>query len=165
MSKACDSQESSGLSAALMPPWAAFECDRTGWTLEMIPTDAPARAALEGGALAGEAGSYDEDVVLGQGGADSMQTCGVSRLGASTPCCSARRTWSIVTTPRSRPSGSTAISAPIRRSGSLPSSASSGSSVRTRQVASSGRMISLTVKTRLALARGSAPRARGRPGR
>ena len=29
-----------------MPPWAALEWDRTGWTLEMIPTDAPAWAAL-----------------------------------------------------------------------------------------------------------------------
>ena len=28
-----------------MPPWAAFECERTGWTLEMIPTDAPSSAA------------------------------------------------------------------------------------------------------------------------
>src|SRR4051794_5275196 len=45
VSKACDSQESSGASAALIPPWAAFECERTGWTLEMIPTDTPASAA------------------------------------------------------------------------------------------------------------------------
>src|SRR5215204_6495219 len=28
-----------------MPPWAAFECDRTGWTFDMIPTEAPASAA------------------------------------------------------------------------------------------------------------------------
>ena len=34
-----------GFSAALIPPWAALECERTGWTLEMIPTDAPASAA------------------------------------------------------------------------------------------------------------------------
>ena len=81
MSKACDSHESSGLSAALMPPWAAFECERTGWTLEMIPTDAPVLGGCEGGALAGEAGSDDEDVVLRHsvqvscqvpGGGDSM---------------------------------------------------------------------------------------------
>ena len=39
MSKACDSHESSGLRAALMPPWAAFECERTGWTLLTIATD------------------------------------------------------------------------------------------------------------------------------
>ena len=45
MSKACDSQESSGFSAALMPPAAALECERTGWTLLMIATVAPARAA------------------------------------------------------------------------------------------------------------------------
>ena len=45
MSKACDSQESSGLSAALIPPWAAFECERTGWTLETIPTETPCSAA------------------------------------------------------------------------------------------------------------------------
>src|SRR5687767_6761979 len=29
-----------------MPPCAALECERTGWTLEMMPTDAPASAAL-----------------------------------------------------------------------------------------------------------------------
>src|SRR5213078_4780278 len=28
-----------------MPPCAALECERTGWTLERIPTDAPASAA------------------------------------------------------------------------------------------------------------------------
>src|ERR1700761_2730004 len=28
-----------------MPPWAAFECERTGWTLLMIPTDTPCSAA------------------------------------------------------------------------------------------------------------------------
>src|SRR3954449_6807859 len=31
--------------AALMPPAAATECERTGWTLLMIATDAPASAA------------------------------------------------------------------------------------------------------------------------
>src|SRR5204862_7594693 len=45
VSKACDSQVSSGLSAALMPPAAATECERTGWTLLMIATVAPASAA------------------------------------------------------------------------------------------------------------------------
>src|SRR3989442_1564642 len=29
-----------------MPPWAAFECERTGWTLLMMPTDAPGPAPL-----------------------------------------------------------------------------------------------------------------------
>src|SRR5436190_21295456 len=28
-----------------MPPCAAFECERTGWTLERMPTDAPSAAA------------------------------------------------------------------------------------------------------------------------
>src|SRR4051812_13960593 len=28
-----------------MPPCAAFECDRTGWTLARIPTDTPSSAA------------------------------------------------------------------------------------------------------------------------
>ena len=45
MSNAWDSHVSSGLSAALMPPAAATECERTGWTLETIATDAPACAA------------------------------------------------------------------------------------------------------------------------
>src|SRR3954462_10149244 len=33
--------------AALMPPAAATECERTGWTLLMIATDAPASAAAK----------------------------------------------------------------------------------------------------------------------
>jgi hypothetical protein len=45
VSNACDSQVSSGFSAALMPPAAATECDLTGWTLEMIATVAPVCAA------------------------------------------------------------------------------------------------------------------------
>ncbi len=45
MSKACDSQLSPSCSAALIPPWAAFECERTGWTLETIPTETPSSAA------------------------------------------------------------------------------------------------------------------------
>src|SRR3954449_3851943 len=28
-----------------MPPWAAFEWERTGWTLERIPTETPSSAA------------------------------------------------------------------------------------------------------------------------
>ena len=67
MSNACDSHESSGLSAALMPPAAALECERTGWTLLMIATRRPRPRRREGGALAGEAGADDEDVVCGHG--------------------------------------------------------------------------------------------------
>ena len=52
MSKACDSHESPSLSAALIPPWAAFECERTGWTLETIPTETPSLGGGERGALA-----------------------------------------------------------------------------------------------------------------
>ncbi len=59
MSKACDSQESCGSSAALIPPWAALECERTGWTLEMMPIERALLSRGEGRALAGEAGSYD----------------------------------------------------------------------------------------------------------
>ena len=73
MSKACDSQVSSGLRAALIPPCAALECERTGWTFERIPTDAPASRRREGGTLTGEAGSDYEHVVLGHAGGDSMQ--------------------------------------------------------------------------------------------
>src|SRR2546423_12001426 len=28
-----------------MPPWAAFECERTGWTFDMIATETPSSAA------------------------------------------------------------------------------------------------------------------------
>src|SRR4051812_32309825 len=45
VSNACDSHESSGFRAALMPPAAALECERTGWTLLKIATVAPERAA------------------------------------------------------------------------------------------------------------------------
>src|SRR4051794_8836447 len=45
VSNACDSHESSGLSAALMPPAAALECERTGWTLLRMATVAPSPAA------------------------------------------------------------------------------------------------------------------------
>ena len=65
MSNACDSHESSGFSAALMPPAAAFECERTGWTLRH---DRHRRARVGGrerGALTGEAGADDQDVVGG----------------------------------------------------------------------------------------------------
>ena len=46
-----------------MPPAAATECERTGWTLLMIATVAPRVGGGEGGALAGEAGADDQDVV------------------------------------------------------------------------------------------------------
>src|SRR3954447_7571854 len=45
VSKACDSQLSSSWSAALIPPCAALECERTGWTLLMMPTETPCSAA------------------------------------------------------------------------------------------------------------------------
>src|SRR3954451_6117837 len=45
VSKACERQSSAGLIAALMPPAAATECERTGWTLLNSATDAPASAA------------------------------------------------------------------------------------------------------------------------
>src|SRR3954462_14828848 len=45
VSYACDSHVSSGFSAALIPPAAATECERTGWTLLMIATVAPSSAA------------------------------------------------------------------------------------------------------------------------
>src|SRR3954471_4942314 len=45
VSKACDSQLSSSCSAALIPPCAALEWERTGWTLLMIPTETPCSAA------------------------------------------------------------------------------------------------------------------------
>ena len=60
MSNACDSHESSGLSAALIPPCAAFEWERTGWILLMMPTVTPcsaaARAALWPASAAGQPG-------------------------------------------------------------------------------------------------------------
>ena len=46
-----------------MPPAAATECERTGWTLLMIATRRARVGGGEGGALAGEAGADDQDVV------------------------------------------------------------------------------------------------------
>ena len=65
MSNACDSQVSSGLSAALMPPAAATECERTGWTLEMIATVAPVLGGRQRRALPGQAGADDQYVMGG----------------------------------------------------------------------------------------------------
>ena len=65
MSNACDSQLSSGLSAALIPPAAATECERTGWTFETIATDAPACGGGQRGSLSGKAGADDQHVVGG----------------------------------------------------------------------------------------------------
>src|SRR5277367_2343721 len=45
VSYACECQSSSTEIAALIPPAAATECERTGWTLLMIATLAPSRAA------------------------------------------------------------------------------------------------------------------------
>ena len=64
MSKACDSQLSPSWSAALIPPWAALECERTGWTLETIPTETPSSAAASAARWPGEPGSDHQYVVL-----------------------------------------------------------------------------------------------------
>src|SRR5207237_10554600 len=45
VSNACGCRVSSAGGAALIPPWAAFECERTGWTLLTMPTLTPASAA------------------------------------------------------------------------------------------------------------------------
>src|ERR1044072_4955419 len=59
---------------------------------------------------------------MSHGGRDPL----LQPVAAVTPC-SARRTWSTVTIPRSMPSESTAMIAPRRASPSRPSAASSGS--------------------------------------
>ena len=64
MSKACDSHESSGLRAALIPPWAALECERTGWTLETIADRDALLGRRQGGALPGESRPDHQYVVL-----------------------------------------------------------------------------------------------------
>ncbi len=64
MSKACDSQLSSSCRAALMPPWAAFECERTGWTLLNQADRDAGLGGGERGPLAGESGSDYQYVVL-----------------------------------------------------------------------------------------------------
>ena len=63
VSYACERQSSSTLIAALIPPAAATECERTGWTLLMIATLEPVCGGGESGALAREAGADDQDVM------------------------------------------------------------------------------------------------------
>ena len=93
----------------------------------------------EGGALPGEAGADDEHVVgghvlhsIGRDGRPPGPACEGFVLADAKRCgsaaLSARRTCSIVTTPRSTPSASTAMSAPFVRRCSSPSSDSSGRS-------------------------------------
>ena len=65
MSNACDSHVSSGFSAALMPPAAATEWERTGWTFEMIATVAPVCGGRQRGALTGQPGADDQYVMGG----------------------------------------------------------------------------------------------------
>ena len=48
-----------------MPPAAATECERTGWTLEMIATVAPALGRRERRSLAGQSGADDQYVMRG----------------------------------------------------------------------------------------------------
>ena len=66
MSKACFSGSSSDAfpSAALIPPSAAPEWLRVGWSFETSATSAPASKSLDRGAHAGAAGADDEYVVL-----------------------------------------------------------------------------------------------------
>ena len=114
----------SGLIAALMPPAAATECERTGWTLLRIATVAPASGGGQGGALAGEAGADDQDVVVrawSVGAVIRMPSADAAeraverrpsdacrqrvrrrRWPAAAGGVSARRTCSTVTTPRRR---------------------------------------------------------------
>ena len=88
--------------------------------------------SCESGPLAGQTGTDDQHVMDGHVrtiyGPQAVRDV---RYEGARRACSARDTWSIVTTPRRWPSASTAISAPSRRSGSDVISASSGVSVRT----------------------------------
>ncbi len=157
MSNACDSQLSSGFSAALIPPCAALECERTGWTLERMPTDTPSSAAARAARMPARPAPITRTSCWGIRSSGGVRTSGAAARsscrqrgggqstaatpGDGTPVClrhglsaglSARCTCSSVTTPRSTPSPSTAMTAPSRwRPSGEPSSASSGSSVPT----------------------------------
>ncbi len=82
VSYACECQSSSTLIAALMPPAAATECERTGWTLLMIATLAPFLRGRQRGALAREAGPDDQDVVCWHGSLRSAAEWKGGRCGA-----------------------------------------------------------------------------------
>jgi hypothetical protein len=82
-----------------------------------------------GGALAGQAGSDDQDVVCGH---VALKSTGRRvPLTYGTTAVSARRTCSIVSTPRRTPLASTAITAPSGAAARRSRSASSGWSVPT----------------------------------
>ncbi len=114
-----------------MPPAAALECDRTGMDLGHDRHRRARASSRQGGPLTGETGADDQHVVRGHGRTIYGDPERDVRYEGARRACSARDTWSSVTTPRRRPSASTAISAPRRRSGSEPTSDSSGVSVRT----------------------------------
>jgi hypothetical protein len=82
VSNACDSQESCGSSAALIPPWAALECEPDRMNLRDDPTDAPASAAAERRA-GREARPNDQYVVLRHAARSLFRPGGGRRAGAA----------------------------------------------------------------------------------
>ena len=86
MSKACDSQESSGLSAALIPPCAALECERTGWTLLTMPTETPSSAAARAARCPARPAPITSTSCVGTG-ADSIE----AKSDPAARICSRRR--------------------------------------------------------------------------
>ena len=81
MSNAWDSQLSSGLSAALIPPAAATECERTGWTLEMIADRRAGLCGRQRSPLAGQPGADDQHVVGGHEGRFYLRRASARFLG------------------------------------------------------------------------------------
>ncbi len=104
-----------------MPPAAATECERTGWTLEMMATVAPVWAAARAARWPASPAPMISTSCEGTASNICLRRVRARRQadGESADCIARRSCWT-VTTPRNTPSSSTAITAPSRPSDSEP---------------------------------------------
>ena len=121
-----------------MPPCAAFECERTGWTLLMIPTETPSSAAASAARWPASPAPISKYIVVRHARLILYRALvrpdgRMKAAGGGAGGRSARPTASTVMTPLRRPSPSIATSAPSRRSASFPSTVSRGASSGHRQ--------------------------------
>src|SRR2546421_6683885 len=74
-----------------MPPWAAFEWDRTGWTLDRIPTAAPASAAARAARWPARPAPITSTSWSGMRRRRFYSEFGCRRTAACRPVCTGRR--------------------------------------------------------------------------
>src|SRR2546430_17406765 len=109
-----------------MPPAAALECERTGWTLLRMATVAPASAAARAARWPARPAPMIRTSWLGmgagvlihdhgreggvgheapEGGGPSGEAPQAARAPGATAACGPRRAWSLGPTPRRHPPG------------------------------------------------------------